>query len=306
MKQLFRIVGIGMAMGAAEIVPGVSGGTIAFVAGIYERLVNAIRQFTPMLLLDLKNNGLKQTWQQVDANFVLALVGGMGISIVLLAGSLSYLMANQPVLIWSFFFGLVVASVGLVLKQITKFGFDTGIAIGVGLAFGYVITNLSPITLQPTPLHMLLGGAVAICAWILPGISGSFILLILGLYRFVIEAIKDFDLLLLMSLAAGCAIGIVFFAQVISRLFQNYRNQTLAVLTGFMAGSIAKLWPWRHTLSYQIKSDGSQMPLVEEPISPMAYADLTGMLPQYEFAAIGLVLGFIAVYGLHLLSKSHE
>ena len=306
MKQLFRVVGIGMAMGAAEIVPGVSGGTIAFVAGIYERLVNAIRQFTPMLLLDLKNNGLKQTWQQVDANFVLALFGGMGISIVLLAGSLSYLMANQPVLIWSFFFGLVVASVGLVLKQITKFGFDTGIAIGVGLAFGYVITNLSPITLQPTPLHMLLGGAVAICAWILPGISGSFILLILGLYRFVIEAIKDFDLLLLMSLAAGCAIGIVSFAQVISRLFQNYRNQTLAVLTGFMAGSIAKLWPWRHTLSYQIKSDGSQMPLVEEPISPMAYADLTGMLPQYEFAAIGLVLGFIAVYGLHLLSKSHE
>ena len=306
MKQLFRIVGIGMAMGAAEIVPGVSGGTIAFVAGIYERLVNAIRQFTPMLLLDLKNNGLKQTWQQVDANFVLALFGGMGISIVLLAGSLSYLMANQPVLIWSFFFGLVVASVGLVLKQITKFGFDTGIAIGVGLAFGYVITNLSPITLQPTPLHMLLGGAVAICAWILPGISGSFILLILGLYRFVIEAIKDFDLLLLMSLAAGCAIGIVSFAQVISRLFQNYRNQTLAVLTGFMAGSIAKLWPWRHTLSYQIKSDGSQMPLVEEPISPMAYADLTGMLPQYEFAAIGLGLGFIAVYGLHLLSKSHE
>ena len=133
----FRIVLIGMVMGAAEVVPGVSGGSIAFITGIYERLLNAIRQFTPMLLADLMNNGLKATWRQVDASFLLILVAGMGVAVVTLAGVLQYLLDNEQIFIWSFFFALVLFSVVLVLKQISRFGFDIGIGIGLGIIFGY-------------------------------------------------------------------------------------------------------------------------------------------------------------------------
>tara|TARA_R110002072_G_scaffold51389_1_gene137826 strand:- start:11970 stop:12905 length:936 start_codon:yes stop_codon:yes gene_type:complete len=302
-KGPMRLFGIGMVMGAAEIVPGVSGGSIAFITGIYERLLNAIKQFTPMLLLNLKNEGLKATWHKVDANFLLTLLAGMAISVLLLASGLRYLLENEPISIWSFFFGLVLFSVVLVLRQITRFGMDIGLAIGVGVALGYIVTSAVPLNLAPTPLNLFCGGVVAISAWVLPGISGSFILLILGLYRFVIEAIAELNLLLLASFAAGCGIGIVAFSQLLSKLLANYRNETLALLTGVMIGSLGKIWPWRHITSYQLKADGSQTPLVEDPVSPWVYIDLTGADPEIGFAMAGFALGAVAVLGLHLLSR---
>jgi putative membrane protein len=295
-----------MVMGAAEIVPGVSGGTIAFVTGIYERLINSIKQFTPMLLLTLKNEGLKATWMKVDANFLLTLLAGMVVSIVVLASGLKYLLNHEAVLIWSFFFGLVLFSVWLVLLQITRYGIDIVIAIGIGGLIGYILTSAVPLNIPPTPLNLFLGGMIAISAWVLPGISGSFMLLIMGLYRFVIEAIADFNLLLLASFAAGCGIGIVAFSQLLSRLLARFKNETLAVLTGVMLGSLVKIWPWRHTTSYQIKSDGSQTPLVEEPVLPWAYMDLTGADPQFMLAAAGFLAGAVAVLGLHLMARAER
>jgi putative membrane protein len=303
LKPLLRLFGIGMVMGAAEVVPGVSGGSIAFITGIYERLLNAIKQFTPMLLLRLKNDGVSSTWKAIDANFLLILLGGMAVSVVLLASGLKYMLEHEAVFIWSFFFGLVLLSVYLVLRQISRFGLGIGAAIGVGIALGYIVTSTVPLNLAPTPLNLFCGGVVAISAWVLPGISGSFILLILGLYRFVIDAIADFNILLLTSFAAGCGIGIVVFSQLLSRLLSHYRNETLAVLTGIMLGSLGKIWPWRHVSSYQLKPDGSQTPIVEEPVSPWVYMDMVGANPEIGLAAIGFLLGAVAVLGLHLLSK---
>ena len=290
-------------MGAAEVVPGVSGGTIAFVTGIYERLVNAIQKFTPMLLGDLKNKGLRQTWIDVDGNFLVSLLSGMAISIVLFASGLSYLLDHEAVLIWSFFFGLVAGSIWLVVRQISRFGWDIGFIIVAGGAFGFTVSNLVPIELEPSLIYIFLGGAIAVCAWILPGLSGSFILLILGLYRVVLEAIRSMDVVVLLVLGAGCAIGIVSFSRLVASLFREFRNETLAALTGFMLGSLTKIWPWQHIVSYQIKSDGSQVPLVQEPVSPFAYPGLTGNEADFLMAGIGLILGGIGVVGLNILAR---
>ena len=306
MRQMIRLFAIGIVMGAAEVVPGISGGTIAFVTGIYERLVNALKQFNPMLLVELKNHGVKQAWEKVDANFVLSLFSGMGVAIILFAGAVSYMLAEQPIFIWSFFFGLVLASVWLVAKQISRFGRDIALAVGVGVAFGILVTSVVPIELEPTSFFIFLGGAVAVCAWILPGLSGSFVLLTLGLYPYVIEAIKNLDVVFLLTLGLGMTIGIVSFANVLSDLLKNHRNETLGVLTGFMLGSLNKLWPWKHTVSYQLKPDGSQIPLVQDPVSPFAYSSLTGANPDLWIAASGLVLGGIGVIGLNLLSRSKQ
>ena len=299
-----RLVLIGMVIGAEEVVPGISGGSIAFITGIYERLLNAIRQFTPLLLLDLKNNGVAATWRQVDANFLLLLLSGMAVSVIVLAGVLRYLLEFEAIFIWSFFFGLVLLSVWLVLNQVDRFGFDIGVGIAVGMILGYSVTSMVPLNVEPTMLNLFLGGMLAISAWVLPGISGSFILLILGLYRFVIDAIAEFDLFLLISFAAGCGIGIVAFSHLLSRLLALYRNETVAILAGVMFGSLGKLWPWRHVSSYQIKSDGSHTPLVEDPVLPGLYTDLTGLDADLPMALVGFVLGCAAVYLLHLLSSN--
>ena len=190
-KETARLFTIGMVMGAAEVVPGVSGGTIAFVTGIYERFVNALQQFTPLIFRELKTHGLKHTWQTADVNFLLTLFFGMGVAILLFANLVTYLLDTHSILIWSFFFGLVIASVKLVFQQISRFGWDVGLSLVAGTTFGMMVSNLAPVEMEPAPVYLFIGGAIAVCAWILPGLSGSFILLILGLYRYVIEAIKN-------------------------------------------------------------------------------------------------------------------
>ncbi|MBV1877743.1 MAG: DUF368 domain-containing protein [Pseudomonadales bacterium] len=303
MQQKVRLFIIGMVMGAAEVVPGVSGGTIAFITGIYERLLNGIKCFKPSILLNLKDKGIVKTWQEVDATFLLLLFAGMGLSILLFARGVGYLLLTQPIFIWSFFFGLVLASVWLVGRQISCFGWDLVLWVCLGAGFGIFITSLAPLQLAPGSLFIFCAGAVAVCAWILPGLSGSFILLILGLYHHLIEAIRSFDLVFLFTLAAGMVIGIVSFAHVLSDLLAKYKNQTLSVLTGFMLGSLVKLWPWKQTLSYQLKPDGQKIPLIQEPISPLVYADLTGGNIEPLMASVGLLLGLISVVGLNVLAN---
>ncbi len=298
LREIVRVGVIGLLMGAAEIVPGVSGGTIAFISGIYERLINAIRQFTPYVLVELRNVGIKAVWRKTDASFLLVLFSGMLISILIFASGVGYLLQHEAIALWSFFSGLVLASSLIVSRQISSFGFDIALATAIGLVIGIVITQLVPVNLSPTPLMLFVGGSVAICAWILPGLSGSFVLLILGLYAFVINAIKTFALADLAFLAAGCAVGIVCFSQVLARLFRHYRNETLAMLTGFMLGSLAKLWPWKNTISYQLGEDGSQIPLVQEPILPDAYHQLTGQEPDILLALACALGGAILVLAM--------
>lgn len=305
-RAVAHLVTIGLVMGAAEVVPGVSGGTIAFISGIYEKLVGSIRQFTPYLFVRLKNKGIKALWHDVGASFLLILFSSMGVSILLFASSVSYLLYNQPIAIWSFFFGLVIASSIILFRKITTFNLDMGLAIALGVATGVVVTQLVPLDLTPSPVTLFIGGALAICAWILPGLSGSFILLILGLYTFVIDAIKNLDVINLTFFAAGAAIGLVCFSQVLSRLFARHRNETLAVLTGFMLGSLAKLWPWKSTMSYQIKADGSQIPLVQEPVLPAEYSHLTGQDADITIALFCALIGGVLVLLLDRVARKNS
>jgi|TARA_B110000967_G_scaffold964_1_gene988 putative membrane protein len=297
-----KIFVIGLVMGAAEVVPGVSGGTIAFITGIYLRLITAIQRFTPFVFRDLFKDGIAATWLRLDINFLLTLLAGMLTSVLLFASGIHYLLDNHPIFIWSLFFGLVVASVWLVAKQITRFGWDLGLYVLSGAAFGLMVSNILPVELSPSPLYLFVAGAIAICAWILPGLSGSYLLLIFGLYRGVIEAIKNFDIEPLFYLGMGMLLGIVTFARILDRLFRNYRDATLSLLTGFMLGSLAKLWPWQYVRSYQIKPDGSQVPLVSEPVTPMAYSAMTGLDSELLMALLGLVVGLGCVVLLAFLS----
>ncbi|MDA9064300.1 DUF368 domain-containing protein [Pseudomonadales bacterium] len=304
MRGNFKIAVIGLLMGAAEVVPGVSGGTIAFISGIYERLLLALRQLTPALVLVLRREGLATLWRQIDGQFLLLLFAGMVVSIVVFASGISYLMQHQPIALWAFFCGLVIASTWVMSRQMTSFGLNLLLLVCIGAVTGIVITGVVPIALPPTPLFLFLGGALAVCAWILPGISGSFILLILGLYGIVIEAIKTLDLMVLGIVASGCAFGLVCFAQVLTRLFKHARDGTLAVLTGFMLGSLVKLWPWKETLAYQLGADGHNIPLVQEPVLPATYVLLTGTDPQIELALMAMVAGCIAVIMLDWLATA--
>jgi len=304
MRDKIRLFVIGMLMGCAEVVPGVSGGTIAFVTGIYERLITAIHRIEPSLVFRLRSNGLRAVWRYLDATFLVTLFGGMLIAIYLFASAIKYLLYEQSILTWSFFFGLVLGSVLLVSKQIKEIDSKSGILIGCGAVCGFVITHIVPLEITPTTVNIFLAGAIAVCAWILPGLSGSFILLILGLYHYVIDAITSFDLTFLITLGAGCAIGIVTFAKLLDYLFKHFKDQTLSLLIGFMMGSLVKLWPWQNVTSYQLKSDGTQIPLIQNPISPWMYAELNSGSADVIFAICGLLLGCLGVLGLEMLSKS--
>ncbi len=294
---------IGALMGIVEIVPGVSGGTIAFVSGIYERLINGLKRFTPRLLVELKHRGFKGVWSWLDATFLLMLFGSMGLSIFVFANAVSYLLVNEPIGVRAFFFGLVLASGWVVGRQIEKPDFEIGIAFSAGLAIGLFLVKLAPLEMEPSLFTLFLGGMFAVCAWILPGISGSFILLILGLYSVVLEAITTLDILSILCLACGCVLGLVSFARVLSHLFARFRRQTLSVLTGFMLGSLLKLWPWSQTMSYQLNADGSTIPLEEERLLPFNFEMTTGQDADIVMAALAALSGCILVILLVSLAQ---
>ena len=218
----------GMLMGAAEVVPGVSGGTIAFITGIYERLLGAISSFSPRLLKLLQSKGISAAWSRLDGTFLVVLLVGMATSIFTVARVISHTLMTQPVIIWAFFFGLILASIYLVALEIKAWTIGVLATLLSGALIGAILTHVVPITAEPGYLFIFLGGAIAVCAWILPGISGSFILLILGLYGVVIEAIRQLDLVTLGILGSGCALGLVSFAQLLSRLFKHHRDATFS------------------------------------------------------------------------------
>jgi len=296
-------VAIGVLMGIVEIVPGVSGGTVAFISGIYERLINGLKRFTPRLLVELKHRGFKGVWSWLDATFLLMLFGSMGLSVFVFANAVSYLLVNEPIGVRAFFFGLVLASGWVIGRQIEKPDFEIGIAFSAGLAIGLFLVKLAPLELEPSLFTLFLGGMFAVCAWILPGISGSFILLILGLYSVVLEAITTFDILSIVCLACGCVLGLVSFARILSHLFARFRRLTLSVLTGFMLGSLLKLWPWSQTMSYQLNADGSAIPLVEERLLPLNFEMTTGQDADIVMAALAALSGCILVILLESLAR---
>ncbi|MGP9688410.1 DUF368 domain-containing protein [Psychrobacter sp. AOP22-C1-C5] len=248
-KQLLGIYIRGMAMGAADIVPGVSGGTIALIAGIYERLINALSSIGPNLWQIFRQKGgikgLLAVWREVDATFLLFLVLGIGTSLITLAGVIKHLLDNQPLFIWSFFFGLVVATVLILLSEIKRWNIARAALFVLGLVAAVVISSLPILTTTPSLPYLFFAGAIAICAMILPGISGSFILLLLGAYDTVLEAVHTLNFAIIFTVMAGMITGLLLFTRALKWLLSRYYQATLALLIGFIAGSLVKVWPWK-------------------------------------------------------------
>ncbi|WP_299521759.1 DUF368 domain-containing protein [uncultured Lutibacter sp.] len=291
----------GMAMGAADIVPGVSGGTIAFISGIYEELLTSISAVNFSILKLLKTKGIKAFWKAVNGNFLLALIIGIFTSILSLAKLISWLLEHQPILVWSFFFGLVLASILYIGKQITKWNSITitGLLLGAGIA--YYITTLQPlISENSSPLFLFLAGAIAICAMILPGISGAFILVLLGAYKPVLDAIHNRDFKLLIILASGAIVGLLSFSKLLKWLFNNYKNYTLVVLTGFILGSLNKIWPWKQTLTWRVNSHGIEVPFNQQSISPFSFEGDS----QLGMAILLSIVGFAVILLLEKIANS--
>ncbi|GGE71915.1 DUF368 domain-containing protein [Streptosporangium jomthongense] len=282
-------------MGAADIVPGVSGGTIAFITGIYFRLLEAINAIPGAVFRHLFRGNPRAFWQACDATFLSTLLAGILASIVTLATVISFMLTEYPILIWSFFFGLILASVWHVGRQALNYRLTLLIPLIIGVAVAWWITTLSAVQLNPSAAMFFAAGAVAICAMILPGISGSFILVILGMYGPVLAAIKSFDIALLLLFMAGCLAGLLSVARLITWAFHRYHDPVLALLTGFMIGALNKVWPWKETLSWRTNSSGEQVPLTEISISPGAFSDLTGHDPQVLMAVIMAITGVALV-----------
>ncbi len=244
-KEYISLVLKGIGMGAADVVPGVSGGTIAFIVGIYEELINSIKSINLSSLKLLFTFKLKEFFAAVNASFLIAVVLGIGISVVSLARVITYLLEYHPILVWSLFFGLIIASVHNISKEVKSWEWSRWLAFIVGAAIALYITMATPANTPDGLPFIFLCGSVAICAMILPGISGSFILLLMGKYHYIMEAIKSFDITIIAVFGAGAAIGIVLFSNILSYLFSKFHDITIALLAGFMLGSLGKVWPWK-------------------------------------------------------------
>lgn len=302
-KDYMVIMLKGIAMGAADVVPGVSGGTIAFISGIYEELLGTISNINLKLLKTLKGEGVKAAWKQANGNFLAALLTGVFVSIVSLAKVISWLLTNHPILVWSFFFGLVLASVIYIAKQVTQWNVLSGVLLIVGAIVAYYITTLNPLVSEHSSMSfMFLAGAIAICAMILPGISGSFILVLLGAYKPILAAVNNRDLTTITVVALGAVVGLLSFSRVLKYLFANYKNYTLVVLTGFIIGSLNKIWPWKKVLTYRTNSHGEQVPLNELSISPFSFEGD----PQLMYSVLLAIIGFGLILLLEKLAVEKQ
>lgn len=293
----------GMGMGAADVVPGVSGGTIAFIVGIYDELIDSIKSINMHSLKLLFTGKIAAFWKAINANFLFSLILGIGISIFSLAKLITFLLVNEPVLVWAFFFGLVLASTWFVSKDIKEWNWKTILGFAVGAVVAYYITVATPAETSTNLLFIFLCGAIAICAMILPGISGSFILVLLGKYFYIMEAVNTLDFVVLGVFAFGALLGITSFSRILSFALKHFRNITLAVLTGFMLGSLNKVWPWKEVVETYTDSHGKIMPLVESNVAPGRFEALTQQDALLAEAIVLCIVGFLAIYCIELAAR---
>jgi putative membrane protein len=292
----------GIAMGAADAVPGVSGGTIAFISGIYEELISTISNVNLSLFKTLFSKGFNAFWAQLNGNFLFALLSGIILSFVSFMRLAKYLIENEPVLIWSFFFGLIIASIYFVGKQITKWNIPVIIGLIFGAIIAFYISTLPSMATNENAYFLFFAGALAICAMILPGISGSFILVILGAYKTLSDALHDFDIKRILVFVLGAIIGILSFSRLLKWLFKHFHNLTLAILTGFIFGSLNKVWPWKETLTSYTNSKGIEIPLLEQSVLPASFEGD----PQLFKAIILIIVGFLTIFILEKVGSKQR
>ena len=268
MNSILRLYFKGVAMGAADIVPGVSGGTIALISGIYEELIFTLKNINLSLLKTLFKDGFKVFWKSLNGNFLSVLLLGIASSVILLAQVIVFLLENHEFKIWGFFFGLIISSAFLIIKDVNPLNTMQIIWILSGIVIAALISLSNTTQLPDTDIYIFLTGSIAITAMILPGISGSFILLLLSKYEYIITAIKEFNIRTLFVFALGCIFGLIIFSRILHFLFQNYKMNLLSLLSGFLIGSLIKIWPFRKVLETRINSDGIEEVITSQPIIP--------------------------------------
>lgn len=301
-KDYLVIMLKGLCMGAADVVPGVSGGTIAFISGIYDEWLSSLKRCTPAVLLMLKRDGIVKTWQYINGNFLLALFGGILISLKTFAAIVLMAMDNYPILVWAFFSGLVAASIYLLVREQRGWGIVEFVGLVFGVLFILAISYMAPAQLPAHGWILFLGGFVAICAMILPGISGSFILLLVGLYPVFLQAIHHLEISKLLWFGVGCIVGLVVFSRFLLWLLNSYHSQTLAILIGFLVGSLSVTWPWKHALLTTVDSHGRTIALQQENLNPLNYMAVTGNEPTIVLAIVWALAGVLLVIGIEFIA----
>ncbi|MBU8849972.1 MAG: DUF368 domain-containing protein, partial [Desulfobacterales bacterium] len=284
----------GLVMGAADIIPGVSGGTIAFITGIYEKLITAIKSVDISFVKKIAKFELKEAVGVLHLRFLLSLGSGIAISIICFSGLMNHLLITHPIFTWSFFFGLILASIFVIGKKINCFKKEGGMGLAAGIASGFFIVGVIPVITPETWWFIVLSGMIAICAMILPGLSGSFILLILGKYEFMTGALKNpfvFDnACIIILFITGCAVGVIGFSRILSYFFNNYYNLTLSFLTGLIVGSLRKIWPWKETIESKIMH-GKLTIIKEQNILPAFDHD-------FFLSFVLIIIGILLVFSL--------
>ncbi len=304
MGQSFLLTLKGMAMGAADIVPGVSGGTIAFITGIYEELITSLNNINLQSVKVLRKEGFMAFWKHVNGRFFFFLLAGIAISLVSLVKVVTYLLENQEVLIWSFFFGLIIASIFMIGKQVKKWRPSTVAAIIVGTGIAFWISSIQTVATFDAKWYIFLSGAIAICAMILPGISGSFILLLMGSYHMILNGLKNLDLLVIGLFGSGCLVGLISFSRLLKYLFSKFHDQTVALLTGFMIGSLYKVWPWKIEVGdapINVHSDGREDWMMANSMPGGFDGD-----PQLGMAIVCMVIGLGLILILDRFAPKEE
>lgn len=285
-------------MGAADVIPGVSGGTVAFITGIYEELINSIKSIDLDAFRLLFTFRIANFWNKINGNFLVCVLAGVVTSLLSLSKLMTYLLEHHPISIWSFFFGLILVSSPLILRDIKKWNLFTSFSFVVGIILAYFITVLSP-TDTPTNLFFIFFcGALAICAMILPGISGAFILLLIGKYEYMITALIQFNIPVIMVFVMGCFLGLLGFSHFLSWILTHYRFPTLALLAGFMIGSLNKVWPWKEVIAFRLNHVGVQVPAFDKSVWPGRYLEVTGQDPQIFYAILFTAVGIFLVVAI--------
>lgn len=292
----------GCAMGMADVVPGVSGGTIAFISGIYEELLGSIKSIDLEAIKLLFTGKFRALWEKINGKFLFSLIAGIGVAILTMARLMTYMLENHPIITWSFFFGLIIASALMVAREVNSWSALSVVTMIVGIVLSYWITVVSPATTPNDWWFVMLSGAIAICAMILPGISGAFILLLLGKYMFIMEAVTQLNIGVLVVFAIGAVVGIVSFSHVLSWLLAKWHDATVTMLMGFMIGSLNKVWPWKQTLETYLDSHGVEQPLVQANVSPMQFEVLGGE-SHLVLAIVSCVAGFALIYVIEMIGK---
>jgi len=305
-KQYLLLFSKGLAMGAADVVPGVSGGTIAFVSGIYMELIDSIKSLNLQALRVLRYQGFAALWRHINGNFLVTLLSGILTSLFSLAVFMQYLLAQHPLPVWSFFVGLIAGSVIYLLRQYRLTRWQDMLLFVVGIAVAWGVSVAPAVQLQGDLVTMFFAGSIALCAMILPGISGSFILVLLGLYPIFITAIAQVQLDVLSVFALGGIIGLALFSRFLSWMLARYQVSVIAVMCGFLVGSLNIIWPWKLVLESTLSHSGKTIVLAAQNLWPSQYTQLVGADAQTLISVSAMLLGLILVLGLEYVGSKFQ